>query len=161
MESLLVAVLSAALGCSSGLESNNMDFTELPKVCAAVYDEDLRKLRGGISQTKVIRLDMDRDGSDELLVWDGNAGTGGQGWHVFTKTGNEWRKVGEVFGDPVRVVRPNGNGLLISSPCGWELCNFDYYELEKGMLAKKLSVDVTYAKPVRTKPVDVKIRYFD
>ncbi len=165
MENLVAAVLIAALGYGGGLEAQEVAFTNLPPVCAAAYNEDLRELRGGIVRTEVVRLDMDHDGSDELLVWDGNAGSGGQGWYVFTKTGAAWRKAGEVFGDPIKVARSNGDGLLVSSPCGWSLCNFDYYELEKGTLAKKLAFEVSYAKPdpqtsvLRDRPTNIKITH--
>ncbi len=44
MENLVAAVFSAALGCGGGLEAQEVAFTNLPPVCAAAYDEELREL---------------------------------------------------------------------------------------------------------------------
>ncbi len=162
METLLMAVLSATLSGVRGLKAHEVAFTNLPPLCAAAYSEDLRKLRGGVTVTEVIRWDINRDGSDELFVWDGHSGSGGEGWHIFTKETSEWKKSGEIFGSPMKVERDNIQGLLVSSPCGWSQCDFDYYELKNGVLHKILTLEITYARPdpqtsvLREKPLTIK-----
>ena len=62
-----------------------------------MYEPYLKEMRQ-TDCTEVIYLDMDRDGTNEMLVWDGTAGTGGQ-------AAGPWWRVGAWLRLFLRVAR--------------------------------------------------------
>lgn len=132
-------------------------FSDLPPVCATEYDPFLRRERKAIG-TKVVQLDFDCDGQDELIVWNGQSGTGGEVWYVFSRNKSGiWKKAGEVFGVLSVVTHLSHKGLLVCIPCGWDQAKWNYYELKNGDLVQCMSFEVNYAKPVRKEPKKISI----
>lgn len=154
MNDILLRVLAVVLSGVSPepLEETVVPFEKLPAECAAVYDSDIRKFRQATS-TEVISVDLDGDKVNELLIFNGQNGSGGEGWTVMQKHNGKYRKVGEVFG----ILYKSGKGLIVESPCGWENAQWRYYELEKGKFVVKLDIDVKYRKPVRREPCKLNI----
>lgn len=154
MEGLLLRVLAVILSGvgSENLPTKSVPFDRLPPECAAVYDAGLRKLRQA-NATEVIEVDLDGDRVDELLIFNGNHGSGGEGWIVMRKEKGAYRKAGEVFG----ILHKSGRGLIVESPCGWSYADWSYYELIGGALVRKLDVEVEYGNPIRREPVRIKV----
>ena len=154
MNNILLRVLAVVLSGVSPepLEEKVVPFEKLPAECAAVYDADIRQFRQTTS-TEVISVDLDGDKINELLIFNGENGSGGEGWTVMQKTNGKYRKIGEVFG----ILYKSGNGLIVESPCGWSYADWNYYELVNGKLVLKLDIDVEYRKPVRQEVASIKI----
>ena len=155
MNTVLLRVLAVVL---SGISPEPLDekvvpFDKMPAECAAVYDADIRQFRQATA-TEVITSDLDGDKIPELLIFNGENGSGGEGWAVMQKANGKYRKVGDVFG----ILYKSGNGLLVESPCGWSYADWNYYELVNGELTLKLDIDVEYSAPVRKNPVNVNIK---
>ena len=155
MNQILLRVLAVVLSGVSPepLEEKVVPFEKLPAECAAVYDADIRKLRQATS-TEVISVDLDGDKVNELLIFNGESGSGGEGWTVLQKHNGKYRKTGEVFG----ILYKSGNGLIVESPCGWSYADWNYYVLVDDKLILKLDVDVEYRKPVRQEVASIKIK---
>ena len=155
MSQILLRVLAVVLSGVSPepLEEKVVPFDKLPAECAAVYDTDIRRFRQATT-TEVIAIDLDGDEVDELLIFNGESGEGGEGWTVMQKHNGKYRKIGEVFG----LLYKSGKGLIVESPCGWDNAEWDYYELVDGKLVLKLDIDVEYRKPVRQEVVSIKIK---
>lgn len=162
MNALLILVLSVALGRLPGteLDFRETGFAELPPECAAEYDPELRRFRGAAA-TRVGRCDLDGDGSEELLVWTGESGSGGETWSVMTKRGGRWQRAGRVFGGLRFIDRPPFRGLVVGTPCGWEHAAWEYWELENGLLKSRLALDIRYLPPergvLRGRPAEIRI----
>ena len=154
MNDLLLRLLAVVLSGVSPepLEEKVVPFEKLPAECMAVYDADIRQFRQATS-TEVISVDLDGDKVNELLIFNGENGSGGEGWAVMQKINGKYRKTGEVFG----LLYKSGKGLIVESPCGWDNSEWNYYELVKGKLVLKFNVDVKYRKPVRQEVVSIKI----
>ena len=154
MNDLLLRVLAVVLSGVSPepLEEKVVPFEKLPAECAAVYDADIRKFRQATS-TEVILVDLDGDKVHELLIFNGENGSGGEGWTVMQKHNGKYRKTGEVFG----ILYKSGKGLIVESPCGWDEAQWNYYKLVNGKLILKLDIDVKYRKPVRQEPCRINI----
>ena len=155
MNNILLRVLAVVLSGVSPepLEEKVVPFDKLPIECAMVYDADIRKFRQATS-TEVISVDLDGDKVNELLIFNGESGSGGEGWAVMQKIAGKYRKAGEVFG----LLYKSGKGLIVESPCGWENAQWNYYELVNSKLIMKFNIDVKYRKPVRQKVVSIKIK---
>ena len=155
MNDLLLRVLAVVLSGVSPepLEEKVVPFEKLPAECAAVYDADIRNCRQATA-TEVISVDLNDDKVNELLIFNGQSGSGGEGWTVMQKHNGKYRKVGEVFG----LLYKAGTGLIVESPCGWDNAEWNYYELVNGKLIVKFNSDVKYRKPVRQEVVNVKIK---
>ena len=155
MNNILLRVLAVVLSGVSPepLEEKVVPFEKMPAECAAVYDADIRKFRQATS-TEVISVDLDGDKVNELLIFNGESGSGGEGWTVMQKHNGKYRRVGEVFG----LLYKAGIGLIVESPCGWDNSEWNYYELVNGKLIAKFNIDVKYRKPVRQKVVSIKIK---
>ena len=157
MNDLLLRVFAVVLSGVSPepLEEKVVPFEKLPAECAAVYDADIRKFRQATS-TEVISVDLNDDKVNELLIFNGQSGSGGEGWAVMQKHNGKYRKTGEVFG----ILYKSGNGLIVKSPCGWDNAEWHYYELVNGKLIVKFNIDVKYRKPVRQEPcrIDIEVK---
>ena len=155
MNNILLRVLAVVLSGVSPepLEEKVVPFEKLPAECAAVYDVDIRKLRQATS-SEVISVDLDGDKVNELLIFNGESGSGGEGWTVMQKHNGKYRRVGEVFG----LLYKSGKGLIVESPCGWDEAQWNYYELVNGKLVLKFNIDVKYRKPVRQDVVSIQIK---
>ncbi len=155
MNNILLRVLAVVLSGVSPepLEEKVVPFEKLPAECAAVYDADIRKLRQATS-TEVISVDLDGDKVNELLIFNGENGSGGEGWAVVQKANGKYRKVGDVFG----ILYKSGKGLIVESPCGWDNADWNYYELVNGKLVLNFNIDVKYRKQVRQEVVSIKIK---
>lgn len=155
MNQILLRVLAVVLSGASPepLEEKAVPFEKLPAECVAVYDADIRQFRKATS-TGVISIDLDGDKVNELLIFNGQNGSGGEGWTVMQKHNGKYRRVGEVFG----LLYKSGKGLIVESPCGWENAQWNYYELVNSNLIMKFNIDVKYRKPVRQKVVSIKIK---
>ena len=155
MNDLLLRVLAVVLSGVSHepLEEKVVPFEKLPAECAVVYDADIRKLRQATS-TEVISVDLNDDKVNELLIFNGENGSGGEGWTVMQKHKGKYRKTGEVFG----ILYKSGKGLIVESPCGWDNSEWNYYKLVNGKLVLKFNIDVKYRKPVRQEVVSIKIK---
>ena len=162
MNGLLLLLLSVALGQSvdTELKWTEIAFAELQPECAAEYHAELREFRKA-SATQVCRCDLDGDGAEELLVWTGESGSGGEVWSVMTKRNGKYRRAGRVFGIVHFVDCPPCRGLVVGTPCGWESAAWEYWELKDGILCSRLKLDIRYCKPeghaLRTRPVEIKI----
>ena len=146
MNNILMSVLAIILNLSSGseFESKEVSFKKLPKECVEVYDKDIREWRN-VETTEVIEIDLDKDKINELLIFNGENGSGGEGWAVMQKNNGKYRKVGEIFGVLYRVE----SGLLVEKPCGWNYADWTYYELIEGVLVEKVDINVEYQQPIR------------
>ena len=155
MKDILLRVLAVVLSgvAPEPLEEKVVPFEKLPAECAAVYDAEIRLFRQATS-TEVISVDLDGDEVDELLVFNGQSGSGGEGWTVMQKHNGKYRRVGEVFG----ILYKSGKGLIVESPCGWDNAEWDYYALVNGKLVLNFNIDVKYRKPVRQEVVSIKIK---
>ena len=155
MNDILLRVLAVVLSGVSPepLEEKIVPFEKLPAECVAVYDADIRQFRKAAT-TEVISVDLDSDKVNELLIFNGQNGSGGEGWTVMQKHNGKYRKTGEVFG----ILYKSGKGLIVESPCGWENAQWNYYKLVNGKLIMKLNIDVKYRKPVRQEVVSIKIK---
>ena len=154
MNNILLRVLAVVLSGVSQepLREKVVPFEKLPAECAAVYDADIRQFRQA-TVTEVISVDLDGDKVNELLIFNGENGSGGEGWTVMQKHNGKYRKTGEVFG----LLYKSENGLIVESPCGWENAQWNYYELVNGKLVLKFNIDVKYRKPVRQEPCRINI----
>lgn len=154
MNNILLRVLAVVLSGVSPepLEEKVVPFEKLPAECAAVYDAEIRQFRQATS-TEVISVDLDDDKVNELLIFNGENGSGGEGWTVMQKHNGKYRRVGEVFG----ILYKSGRGLIVESPCGWENAQWNYYELVNSKLIMKFNIDVKYRKHVRQEVVSIKI----
>ena len=154
MNNILLRVLAVVLSGVSPepLEEKVVLFNEMPVECAAVYDADIRQFRQATA-TEVITSDLDGDKIPELLIFNGENGSGGEGWAVMQKANGKYRKVGDAFG----ILYKSDNGLIVESPCGWDNAEWDYYELVNGKLVLKFNIDVKYRKPVRQEITSIKI----
>ena len=155
MNNILLRVLAVVLSGISPepLEEKVVPFEKLPAECAAVYDADIRKFRQAIS-TEVISVDLNGDKINELLIFNGENGSGGEGWAVLQKANGKYRKVGDVFG----ILYKSGNGLIVESPCGWADATWSYYTIEHGKLVCKFSIKVKYSKTVRQEPKEIIVK---
>ena len=156
MNTVLLRVLAVVL---SGISPEPLDekvvpFDKMPAECAAVYDADIRQFRQATA-TEVITSNLDGDKIPELLIFNGENGSGGVGWAVVQKANGKYRKVGDVFG----ILYKSGNGLIVESPCGWDEATWCYYALEHGKLVCKFTIKVKYSKPVRQEPLSIKINF--
>ena len=152
MNDLLLRVLAVVL---SGISPEPLDekvvpFDKMPTECAAVYDADIRQFRQATA-TEVITSDLDGDKIPELLIFNGENGSGGVGWAVMQKANSKYRKVGDVFG----ILYKSGNGLIVESPCGWADATWSYYTIEHGKLVCKFEITVKYSKPIRQEPKEI------
>ena len=154
MNTVLLSVLAVVLSGVSPepLDEKVVPFDKMPAECAAVYDADIRQFRQATA-TEVITSDLDGDKEPEIMIFNGNCGSGGEGWAVMQKYNGKYRKTGEVFG----ILYKSGNGLIVGSPCGWDNAEWNYYELVNGKLIVKFNIDVKYRKPVRQEVTIIKI----
>lgn len=154
MNDLLLRVLVVVLSGVSPepLEEKVVPFEKLSAECVAVYDVDLRQFRQATS-TEVISVDLNDDKVNEILIFNGQNGSGGEGWAVMQKINGKYRKAGEVFG----ILYKSGKGLIVESPYGWDNALWNYYELVNGKLVLKFNIDVKYRKPVRQEPCRINI----
>ena len=155
MNNILLRVLAVVLSGVSPepLEEKVVPFEKLPAECMAVYDADIRQFRQATS-TEVISIDLDGDKVNELLIFNGKNGSGGEGWAVMQKINGKYRKTGDVFG----ILYKSGKGLIVESPCGWDEAQWNYYELVNSKLIMKFNIDVKYRKPVRQEVTRIKIK---
>ena len=155
MNNILLRVLAVVLSGVSPepLEEKVVPFEKLPAECAAIYDADLRQFRQAIS-TEVISVDLNGDKINELLIFNGESGSGGEGWAVMQKNNGKYRKVGDVFG----ILYKSGNGLIVESPCGWADATWSYYTIEHGKLVCKFEITVKYSKPIRQAPKEIIVK---
>jgi len=106
--------------------------------------------------------DIDGDGAEELLVWSGEVGTGGEGWSVMTRRSGVWRCAGRIFGVVYFVDRPPHRGLVVESPCGWRYADWEYFELENGVLKSRIKLAIRYRRPegniLRTRPEEIVVK---
>ena len=154
MNDILLRVLAVVLSGVSPeyLPEQTITFERMPAACVSIYDADIRQFRQA-TETEVISVDLDGDEVDELLIFNGESGSGGEGWTVMQKHNGKYRRVGEVFG----LLYKSGKGLIVESPCGWDNAEWNYYELVNGKLVLKFNIDVKYRKPVRQEPCRINI----
>ena len=155
MNSIFLRVLAVALSGVSPepLEEKVVPFDKMPAECVAVYDADIRQFRQ-VTLTEVISVDLDGDKVNELLIFNGENGSGGEGWAVMRKDNGKYRKAGDVFG----ILYKSGNGLIVESPCGWAEATWSYYTIEHGKLVCKFEITVKYSKPIRQAPKEIIVK---
>ncbi|MFA7231331.1 MAG: hypothetical protein WC071_08675 [Victivallaceae bacterium] len=113
-------------------------FTQLPAECRQVYDLELRKMRQ-TDNTQVIKLDIDENGTDELIIFDGASGSGGEGWVIFTKSeSGKYIEAGNVFGS----LALYNNILIVDHHLGVCESIREYYQLENKKLVLKYSINL-------------------
>ena len=153
---LLTLILTAH--ALNAMKSETIKFSQLPRECAAEYDSFLRKERK-TNSTAAIMYDLDGDGINEILIWTGNGGSGGEEWSIMRKDSQGWHRLGKVFGLLYRVDAKPYRGLLVCKPCGWDQATWSFYQLRHGKLGKKIEFEVHYRKPIREEPTEIKIIY--
>ena len=155
MNTVLLRVLAVVLSGVSPepLEEKVVPFNAMPAECAAVYYADIRQLRQATA-TEVITSDLDGDSNAELLIFNDENGSGGEGWAVMQKDNGKYRKVGDVFG----ILYKSGNGLIVESPCGWAEATWSYYTIEHSKLVCKFEITVKYSKPIRQAPKEIIVK---
>ena len=153
---LLTLILTAH--ALNAMKSETIKFSQLPGECAAEYDPFLRKERK-TNSTAAIMYDLDGDGINEILIWTGNGGSGGEEWSIMRKDSRGWHRLGKVFGLLYRVDAEPYRGLLVCSPCGWDQTTWSFYQLRHGKLGKKIEFEVHYRKLIRKEPTEIKISY--
>ena len=155
MNTVLLRVLAVVLSGVSPepLEEKVVPFNAMPAECAAVYDAELKQFRQA-TETEVITADLDGDKEPELLIFNGNSGSGGEGWTIMQKHDGKYRKIGEVFG----ILYKSGNGLIVESPCGWAEATWSYYTIEHGKLVCKFTIKIKYSKPIRQEPNEIIVK---
>ena len=153
---LLTLILTAH--ALNAMKSETIKFSQLPGECAAEYDSFLRKERKTDS-TAAIMYDLDGDGINEILIWTGNGGSGGEEWSIMRKDNRGWHRLGKVFGLLYRVDAEPYRGLLVCSPCGWDQATWSFYQLRHGKLGKEIEFEVHYRKPIRKEPTEIKFFY--
>ena len=155
MNTVLLRVLAVVLSGVSPepLEEKVVPFNAMPAECAAVYDADIRQLRQATA-TEVITSDLDGDRNAELLIFNGENGSGGEGWAVMRKDNGKYRKAGDVFG----ILYKSGNGLIVESPCSWAEATWSYYTIEHGKLVCKFKITVKYSKPIHQAPKEIIVK---
>lgn len=160
MSSLLSYLLSIILTSNalSEMKSEKILFSRLPTECSAEYDPFLRKEQKAVS-TDVIRVDLDGDGKNEMLVWTGNGGSGGEEWSVMRHNGTKYTRIGRIFGRLYSLPSSQFRGLLVCTPCGWNQASWSFYQFQAGKLEKIIEFEIRYSKPVRQKPSEIKIIY--
>ena len=160
MDSLLSYLLSIILTSHalSEMKSEKILFSRLPTECAAEYDPFLRKERKAVS-TDVIRVDLDGDGKNEMLVWTGNGGSSGEEWSVMRYNGSKYIRTGQVFGRLFALPSSQFRGLLVCTPCGWDQASWSFYQLQAGKLKQIIEFEIHYSKPIRKHPSEIKIIY--
>ncbi len=166
---LFLTVLDAALNGEAWYETQEVAFADLPTEFKAAYDDsEFRGDRGEAAQkatkTNVMHYDMDQDGSAEYFVYSGFCGAHDTGWMILTKNDGKWEKIKEEYGNLQKVIHDKGRGLLVSNYHGGGESSFRYYELEKGNLVMKLTLDIEYAPPKEggflcETPIDIKVTY--
>ena len=154
MSQILLRVLAVVLSGVSPepLEEKVVPFEKLPAECVAVYDAEIRQFRQATS-TEVISVDLNDDKVNEFLIFNGENGSGGEGWTVMQKHNGKYRRLGDVFG----ILYKSGKCLIVESPCGWDNAGWNYYELVSGKLVCKLEMKVKYSKPIRKNPVKITV----
>ena len=155
MNTVVLRVLAVVLSGVSPepLDEKVVPFDKMPAECAAVYDADIRQFRQATA-TEVITSDLDGDKIPELLIFNGENGSGGEGWAVMRKDNGKYRKAGDVFG----ILYKSGNGLIVESPCGWAEATWSYYTIEHGKLVCKFEITVKYSKPIRQAPKEIIVK---
>ena len=155
MNTVLLRVLAVVLSGVSPepLDEKVVPFNAMPAECAAVYDADIRQFRQATA-TEVIASDLNGDKVPELLIFNGENGSEGEGWAVMQKNNGKYRKAGDVFG----ILYKSGNGLIVESPCGWAEATWSYYTIEHGKLVCKFTIKVKYSKPVRQEPKEIIVK---
>ena len=153
---LLTIILTAH--ALNAMKSETIKFSQLPGECAAEYDPFLRKERKADS-TAAIMYDLNGDGINEMLIWTGNGGSGGEEWSIMRKDSQGWHRLGKVFGLLYRVDAKPYRGLLVCSPCGWDQATWSFYQLQSGKLKLIIEFEVHYRKPIREEPTEIKIIY--
>ena len=155
MNQILLRVLAVVLSGVSPepLEEKVVPLEKLPAECAAVYDADIRQFWQATS-TEVISVDLDGDKVNELLIFNGENGSGGVGWTVMQKIAGKYRKTDEVFG----ILYKSGKGLIVESPCGWADATWSYYTIEHSNLVCKFEITVKYSKPIRQAPKEIIVK---
>ena len=155
MNTVLLRVLAVVLSGISPepLEEKVVPFNAMPAECTAVYDAGIRQLRQA-TETEVITSDLDGDKVPELLIFNGENGSGGEGWVVMRKDNGKYRKAGDVFG----LLYKSGDGLIVETPCGWAEATWSYYMIEHGKLVCKLNITVKYSKQIRQEPKEIIVK---
>lgn len=151
---LLTVILTAH--ALNAMKSETIKFSQLPGECAAEYDSFLRKERKTDS-TAAVMYDLDGDGINEILIWTGNGGSGGEEWSVMRKDSRGWHRLSKVFGLLYRVDTKPYRGLLICDPCGWDQATWTFYQLRHGKLEKTIEFEIHYRKSIRKEPAEIKI----
>ena len=155
MNHVLLRILAVVLSGVSPekMEKKIIPLEKLSAVCPAVFDAGILQLKQ-VTTTTVLSTDLDGDHEPELLIFNGDSGSGGEGWTIMQKHNGQYLKTGAVFG----ILYKSGNGLIVESPCGWEQATWRYYELVNRKLELRFKIDVKYSLPVRKKPVNINIK---
>ena len=116
---------------------------KMPEVCREDCISE-KELYGADSKASTTSIDLDSDGSAEMIVtYRSYWGNGGTRYDILTKRNGKWIKgdgFGAMFWQPLKI---NGRfGLLLDNKCGWSQRNYSFCEFKNGELVPAVSIDL-------------------
>lgn len=107
------------------LETYEESFENLPAICKKGYDSNLQEERKA-KTTQVAYIDLNGDNINEIISWDGTAGSGGLGWNIISNN----QIIDNVFGSIILLKNQKQTGLLIHWAMGINDGTWDYWQLK-------------------------------
>ena len=116
---------------------------KMPEACREDCISE-KELYGADSQASTTSIDLDSDGSAEMIVtYRSYWGNGGTRYDILTKRDGKWIKSDKfyaVFWQPLKI---NGRiGLFLDNKCGWAQRDYSFVEFKNGKLTPAVVIDL-------------------
>ena len=116
---------------------------KMPEVCREDCISE-KELYGADSKASTTSIDLDSDGSAEMIVtYRSYWGNGGTRYDILTKRDGKWIKSDEfyaVFWQPLKI---NGRiGLFLDNKCGWKQRTYSFCEFKNGKLVPVVTIEL-------------------